>query len=83
MHMAIAAFVAGTPPSSITYQDKFQGLYDLFDLDGPLMTLEESLERGALRRFIDQGIDNGPCLSHKIQDRLPELLELAERNLGV
>jgi polysaccharide pyruvyl transferase WcaK-like protein len=44
MHLAIAALGMGVPVMSLTYQDKFDGLYQHFDLPNALMLSADKLQ---------------------------------------
>lgn len=81
MHLAIAALGSGTPILAITYQDKFEGLYQHFDLPlehtlSPLQCLSNEI----LSR-INTLCENRRDLRARIRDRLPQVVELASLNL--
>lgn len=81
MHLAIAALGSGTPILAITYQDKFEGLYQHFGLPlehtlAPLQCLgKEFLSR--VNNAYTQRLD----MRERIRARLPQVMELASRNL--
>ncbi|AFK52117.1 hypothetical protein TMO_0278 [Tistrella mobilis KA081020-065] len=59
MHLAIGSLGQGTPTVSVTYQDKFEGLYRHFGLpDWMLLSPQRYLTPGsfeaALTRFVDE-----------------------------
>lgn len=81
MHLAIAALGSGTPILAITYQDKFEGLYQHFGLPlehtlSPLQCLSDEI----LSR-INNLCENRRDLSERICASLPQVEELASRNL--
>jgi polysaccharide pyruvyl transferase WcaK-like protein len=83
MHLAIAALGSGTPVLSITYQDKFEGLYQHFGLPlehtlSPLQCLsDEFLIR------INWTYAHRNEMSERIRASLPQVEELASRNLFI
>lgn len=83
MHLAIAALGSGTPILAITYQDKFEGLYQHFGLPlehtlSPLQCLgDEILSR------INNLCENRRDLRARIRASLPQVEELSSRNLAL
>lgn len=83
MHLAIASLGSGTPILSITYQDKFEGLHQLFGLSlehtiAPLQCLSDELLISINRAFI-QRHDN----RERIRVNLPHVMALAAENLVI
>lgn len=81
MHLAIGSLGSGTPVLSITYQDKFEGLYQHFDLSiehtlPPLDCLSDTFHLKINRAF-QKRLDN----RERIRVRLPLVQMLAARNL--
>ncbi|MGA9165108.1 MAG: polysaccharide pyruvyl transferase family protein [Thiobacillus sp.] len=81
MHLAIASLGSGTPILSITYQDKFEGLHQLFGLSlehtiTPLQCLSDELLIRVNRAFM-QRYDN----RERIRANLPHVMVLAAENL--
>lgn len=81
MHLAIAALGSGTPVLCVTYQDKFEGLYQHFGLSldhtvSPLQCLGE--EFFARLEFACEQI---PVNREKIRAKLPDVAAMALRNL--
>lgn len=81
MHLAIAALGSGTPILAITYQDKFEGLYQHFGLPlehtlSPLQCLSDEI----LSR-ISNLCENRRALRERIRASLPQVVELASLNL--
>lgn len=82
MHLAIASLGSGTPTLSITYQDKFEGLYQHFGLSlehtiTPMQCLSDTL----LAR-IDHAYAQRQHNRERIRARLPQVLALSSRNLA-
>lgn len=81
MHLAIAALGSGTPILAITYQDKFEGLYQHFGLPlehtlSPLQCLgNEFLTR------VNNAYTQRHDMKERIRASLPQVIELASRNL--
>lgn len=83
MHLAIASLGSGTPVLSITYQDKFEGLYQHADLPlEHILTPQECLD-GALPMKIGRAFQQRHENRHRIQARLPRIRALAARNLFI
>lgn len=81
MHLAIASLGSGTPILSITYQDKFEGLYQHFGLSleytlTPLQCLSDEFQDRIHHAFAQRHVN-----SALIRARLPQVMELASRNL--
>lgn len=81
MHLAIASLGSGTPVLCVTYQDKFEGLYQHFGLAldhtvTPLQCLgEEFLAR------LELACEQIPVNRERIHAKLPDVTALALRNL--
>jgi len=82
MHLAIACFGRGTPVACIDYQDKFAGLFEHFGLNGLLLSCEETLPAGALSNLIRRLLTDRLRIKSQIEERLPMVLKLAEKNLA-
>lgn len=81
MHLAIASLGNGTPVLSITYQDKFEGLYQHVDLPlehtlPPLECLSDAFQLKIGRAFQQRQINR-----ERIQTLLPRVTALSARNL--
>lgn len=81
MHLAIASLGSGTPTLSITYQDKFEGLYQHFGLPiehtiTPMQCLSDAL---SIR--IGHAHTQRHDLRKRICTSLPQVMTLASRNL--
>lgn len=83
MHLVIASLGSGTPTLSITYQDKFEGLYRHFDLPLehiiiPIQCLSDAFLRKINDAFMHRHDNRARILSH-----LPRVKALASRNLAI
>lgn len=83
MHLVIASLGSGTPTLSITYQDKFEGLYKHFDLSlehtiTPIQCLSDAFLRKINDAFMHRHDNRARILSH-----LPRVKALASRNLAI
>lgn len=81
MHLAIACLSQGVPVICIDYQDKFEGLFQHFDMKGMALAPEEILIPGRLSQFFLERFNQREKLSKQIKFRLPEVIQLAEKNL--
>lgn len=82
MHLAIAALGSGTPVLSITYQDKFEGLYQHFGLSIEHALKAEECLGDVFCTKLDAALAQRHANRTRIADRLPHVLALAERNLA-
>jgi polysaccharide pyruvyl transferase WcaK-like protein len=81
MHLAIAALGMGTPASCFDYQDKFRGLFRLFDIPNHhLADIDVLCERNRLVPFIRQFISSTPKLRTRVARKAQEVIALANRN---
>lgn len=83
MHLAIAAMGAGVPAAGVTYQGKFEGLYEHFGLNGTSVGPEELFTPGVLASFLGRMVDRRDEMKATIRTHLPRVRRLAEDNLHV
>lgn len=84
MHLAIAALGMGVPVLSLTYQDKFEGLYRHFGLPEKLLLPPAIFDDpGALAAALERFAADLPGLTAQVAERRPAIRELAERNFEV
>lgn len=81
MHLAIACLGSGTPVGAITYQDKFEGLFDHFGLAPPAIAGSESASKDKLRTLLDQTLSGASTQRDTITKRLDGVKRLAAANL--
>jgi len=83
MHAAILGMSGGTPAFCFAYQDKFEGLFRFFDLEGAdLLSTPESLARdpaGVAEKILDRLKDAG-LFRCQVQNNLPAVVELSKAN---
>lgn len=84
MHLAIAALGMGVPTLSLTYQDKFEGLYKHFTLPTDLLLAPAVFDEVAtLTDRIEDFINRLPELAQTVVSRKPDVLALSKRNFEV
>jgi len=80
MHVAIACLGQGTPVACITYQDKFEGLFKHFELEGMTIDPERAFQPGNLAKFLIPLVENREEIRRHIQSKLPQIQQLARAN---
>lgn len=80
MHLAIACLGQGTPPVCITYQGKFEGLFEHFELTGMTIAPQEAIHPYKLSKFVSSIIEKREALREKIVQKLPRIQELSRNN---
>jgi polysaccharide pyruvyl transferase WcaK-like protein len=80
MHLAIAALGQGVPVAGVTYQGKFEGLFDHFNLQGMTITPEKALQPGAIASFLTDIIARREELRQTVQINLPKVQALSALN---
>lgn len=81
MHLAIAALGEKKPIMVATYQGKFQGLFQHFNLDSTyVLSPEEFCSEVFVSKFTDF-IKNLPLLEERISKELPNVIHLAKQNM--
>jgi polysaccharide pyruvyl transferase WcaK-like protein len=82
MHLAIATLGQGVPVAGFTYQDKFQGLLQHFELpQWLLLSPQQMVEGDALAALLARFVDALPALRAQVVSRLPAVQALSRRNL--
>lgn len=82
MHLAIACLGMGTPPLSLVYQDKFEGLMQHFGLSEEGLTIDPGAvgaDNDADQR-LEQVSKNAAALSARIKAKLPGITALSRSN---
>ena len=82
MHVAIAALGQGTPTLSIGYQDKHEGLYQHFNVPELLMSPAQALKPEGLLHFIQHHLLQQQQLHQHLEQRLPHVMELSQKNFS-
>lgn len=83
MHLAIAALGMNTPILSISYQDKFEGLYQHFHLSDADMIPPQQCVTDTFSDKITKAIARRANTSATITEILPHVRRMAELNLTV
>lgn len=82
MHLAIATLGQAVPVFCITYQGKFEGLFQHFSLKD--MTFEPTdlldSDPSVFVNYLVSSIENREALHQQIQEKLPKVKELAKSN---
>lgn len=81
MHFGIACLGSGVPVASLTYQDKFEGLYELFGIEPVAIPGESATDPGILDGLFEQILNRSAALRSTIAGRLPLVLGLAQANI--
>ncbi len=81
MHLAIACLGVETPVGCITYQGKFEGLMEHFELEDVLISPDEILIPERLTNFLSSLSARQHSLHEQISVRLPMVTKLAEKNI--
>jgi len=82
MHLAIAALGQGVPVACIAYQDKFEGLFQHFELDGLTIQPQDVVEPGKLAAFFIEKYEQREALASQVRRRLPAVRELSRQSLA-
>ena len=80
MHLCIACLSQGTPVGCITYQGKFQGLFEHIQLDGMLIAPEKASQPGHLSNFFIPLIQDREYNRQQIEQVIPKVKQLALAN---
>jgi len=80
MHLSIAALRNCVPVLCMTYQDKFEGMLKLFELEDCALREDECVSETNISKRIANLITERDALSARIRNRLPYVKQLAERN---
>jgi polysaccharide pyruvyl transferase WcaK-like protein len=84
MHLAIAALGMGVPTLSLTYQDKFEGLYRHFGLPQSLLLAPSVFDSEAeLVRGLTEFVGNIGPLTETVAAKKPGVLALSEKNFDL
>lgn len=83
MHLAIAALGCGTPAICVTYQDKFEGLFQHFGLSSKELAVkpEEIMQDDGLLKIYQYMQAEHPKLRKEIESKLGDVLSLSSDNL--
>jgi polysaccharide pyruvyl transferase WcaK-like protein len=80
MHLAIACLGQTTPVGCITYQGKFEGLFQHFHIEGVTISPEQAFQPGVLSHFLSNLLTRRHQLRQQIRAALPVVLQLSAAN---
>jgi polysaccharide pyruvyl transferase WcaK-like protein len=83
MHLAVAALGQGIPAVAHEYQDKFGGLFSDFGIAELLWPPHREATPQALSALLIDALDRSPSLRASIASKLPAVVALAQRNIGL
>jgi polysaccharide pyruvyl transferase WcaK-like protein len=84
MHLAIASLGMGVPVLCLTYQDKFEGLYNHFDLPREHLLPPKIFDtEGALEDAMLRFLSALPDLRRTVAQEQPRVAELAQTNFAL
>jgi polysaccharide pyruvyl transferase WcaK-like protein len=82
MHLAIAAIGMVTPVLCITYQDKFEGLFEHLGLPPECMIRPDECTKDDLSKSIFNAMKSAVLMRAKINSILPVVVQLSKLNTG-
>lgn len=84
MHLAIACLGQAIPVAGITYQGKFEGLFEHFNLNlqETLIKPDDALQEGNLAVFMANVIPRREAIGKQIQSELGKVQALASKNFA-
>lgn len=80
MHLAIACLSQAIPVAGMTYQSKFEGLFQMCGVEDMTFSPKCVAEGRSIVPQLDAWIRKREEIAAKIQGRLPEMIKLAESN---
>jgi len=83
MHLAIAALGQATPVLGITYQGKFSGLFQHFELEQMTLSPQRSAEVSVFSDKILEQLARRNAIREQLDEVLPDVRALAQRNFQV
>ena len=80
MHLAIAALGMGTPPLCVAYLNKFEGLFQLFGIEGLVVNPDTVADTDAMLAKLEELVSRREELEAAIEAKLPEVMALSLKN---
>ncbi len=80
MHVAIASLSVGVPAISMTYQDKFEGLYQLFGLEGMMIQADTCFDSGAFFSATTEALSRLNVLRKQVHFMLEKIKKMSAKN---
>lgn len=82
MHLAIASLGMGVPVAALTYQDKFQGLFDHFGLNAEfLLSPNGVVDPEILRPMIQNFVSSIDMLKTQVNGNMADVMRLSQANM--
>jgi polysaccharide pyruvyl transferase WcaK-like protein len=82
MHFAIACLGMGTPVLGLGYQDKFDGLFELFGLRDLLIDSRTITSSASVAAVLARAIEARESLRRRVEEQLPAVGQMARLNLA-
>lgn len=82
MHLAIEALGAGVPVTCITYQDKFEGLFDHLRLE-PRVLAPEQVTAESLHGLLAENLDRLDAYRAHVAEQMARIRAMSRLNLGL
>lgn len=81
MHLAIACLGQGVPVVCVAYQDKFEGLFRHFEMEGMTIEPQDVVAPGKLANFFIERYQRRESIAAQVLKRLPAVRDLARVSL--
>lgn len=81
MHLTIGALAQGVTSIGLTYQGKFEGLFNYFNLTDLLFNPTGLSEPGALAKHVENIIPNISKYQKSIKENIPMVIKLSAQNI--
>ena len=82
MHLAIESMGAGIPVACVTYQGKFEGLFDQFKME-PIVIAPEDATADALYDMVSTTLKNKESLRVHVTSQLDRIRDASRKNLSI
>ncbi len=80
MHLAIASLGMGTPPLCVAYLNKFEGLFQLFGIEGLVVNPDTVANTDAMLAKLEELVARREELEAAIEAKLPDVMALSLKN---
>lgn len=80
MHLAIASLGMGTPPLCVAYLNKFEGLFQLFGIEGLVVNPDLVADGKGMLAKLEELVARRAELEAAIEAKLPEVMALSLKN---
>lgn len=82
MHLAVESLGAGTPVACVTYQDKFEGLFEHFRME-PIVLAPEDATADSMYSMVSDALSRRDALREKVRSEIDRIRALSRKNLGL